>query len=154
MGLDSAPQILAEVGPCAQASLTPQQLCSWVGVCPGRNESAEHNRSGHCAKGNRYLRRVLCQAAQAAVKKNGSYVQSLFRRLLPRLGYLKAIWAVAHRLCLIIWKILHEGAEFIEHGQLGTPEAQKRRARKLAAALRKLSYTVQLSPMAPTPVAG
>ena len=154
LGLDSAQQIIAEVGPQAQAFPTPQQLCSWVGVCPGRNESAEHNRSGHCAKGNRYLRRILCQAAQAAVKKNGSYVQSLFRRLLPRLGYLKAIWAVAHRLCLIVWKILHEGAEFIEHGQLGTPLQQQRRTRNLITQLRKLGYAVQLSPLPPAPQAG
>jgi transposase len=154
LGLDSAQQIIAEVGPQAQTFPTPQQLCSWVGVCPGRNESAEHNRSGHCAKGNRYLRRILCQGAQAAVKKNGSYVQSLFRRLLPRLGYLKAIWAVAHRLCLIVWKILHEGAEFIEHGQLGTPLQQQRRTRNLITQLRKLGYAVQLSPLPPAPQAG
>jgi len=106
LGVDSAQQILAEVGPTAEAFPTADQLCSWVGVCPGRNESAVHNRSGRCAKGNRYLRRILCQATQATVKNNGSYMQSLFRRLLPRLGYVKAIWAIAHRLSRIIWKIL------------------------------------------------
>ena len=111
LGADSAQQILAEIGPQAQAFPSSEQLCSWVGVCPGRNESAEHNRSGRCAKGNRYLRRILCQGAQAAVKKNGSYLQALFRRLMPRLGYLKAIWAIAHRLCQIVWNILHQGAE-------------------------------------------
>jgi hypothetical protein len=34
---------------------------------------------------------------------------SVFRRLLPRLGYKFAIWAIAHRLCRVVWKILHEG---------------------------------------------
>jgi transposase len=149
LGVDSAQQILAEIGPQAQAFANSERLCSWVGVCPGRNESAEHNRSGHCPKGNRYLRRILCQAAQAASKKNGSYLQAYFRRLLPRLGYLKAIWALAHRLCQIIWKIVHDGAEFIEHGQLGTPEEQKRRARRHLAALRKLGYTIQISAAKP-----
>lgn len=154
LGADSAQQILAEIGPQAQAFPSSEQLCSWVGVCPGRNESAEHNRSGRCAKGNRYLRRILCQGTQAAVKKNGSYLQALFRRLMPRLGYLKAIWAIAHRLCQIIWNILHQGAEFIEHGQLGTPEQQKRRTRRCLAQLRKLGYTVQLNPIASASVAG
>jgi hypothetical protein len=37
------------------------------------------------------MRRLLCQAAQAAVKKKGSYLQSLFRRLVVRLGYPKAV---------------------------------------------------------------
>jgi hypothetical protein len=45
------------------------------------------------------------------VKKNGSYFQAVFRRLLPRLGYQSAIWAVAHRLCRVVWKILHEGCD-------------------------------------------
>jgi len=153
IGLDSAHQILAEVGPTAQAFPTPEQLCSWVGVCPGRNESAEHNHSGRCPKGNRYLRRILCQAAQAAVRKNGSFLQALFRRLLPRLGYLKAVWAIAHRLCHIVWKILHQGAEFIEHGQLGSSQEQKRRARKLVTQLRRLGYSVELNFVAP-PQAG
>ena len=31
--------------------------------------------------------------------KKGSHFQAVFRRLLPRLGYQSAIWAIAHRLC-------------------------------------------------------
>jgi len=52
---------------------------------------------------------VLNQAAHAAVRKNGSHFQAVFRRLLPRLGYQSAVWAIAHRLCRLVWKILHEG---------------------------------------------
>jgi hypothetical protein len=85
--------------------------------CPGKDESAEQNHSRRSAKGNKYLRRVLNQAAHAAVKKNGSYFQAVFRRLMPRLGYQSAIWAVAHRLCRVVWKILHEGVRFIEQGR-------------------------------------
>jgi len=43
------------------------------------------------------------------VAKKGSHFQVLFRRLLPRLAYKPAIWAVAHRLCRVVWMILHEG---------------------------------------------
>jgi transposase len=146
LGLDSAQQILAEVGPSAETFPSPAQLASWVGVCPGRHESAERNQSGRCAKGNRYLRRLLCQAAQAAVKTKGSYLQTLFRRLLIRLGYAKAIWAIAHRLCRLIWLVLHRGVDFIEHGQLLNPQAQQRRVNKLVLSLRRLGYSVQLTP--------
>ena len=34
--------------------------------------------------------------------------QSLYRRLLPGLGHNKAVWAVARRLCRLLWKILHQ----------------------------------------------
>src|SRR5260370_15986149 len=111
LGVDSAQQVIAEVG--AQASTFPSaaELTSWVGTCPGKAESAEQNHSSRSAKGNKYLRRVLNQAAHAAVAKKGSHFQAVFRRLLPRLGYQSAILAGAHRLCRLGWKILHEDCD-------------------------------------------
>jgi hypothetical protein len=53
-------------------------------------------------------------------------------------------------LCHDIWKNLREPAEFIEYGQLGAYEAQHHLARRLVAAVRKLGYVVQLSPIALT----
>ena len=147
LGVDSAQQIIAELG--AQASTFPSaaELTSWVGTCPGKEESAEQNRSSRSAKGNKYLRRVLNQAAHAAVKRKGSYFHAVFRRLLPRLGYQSAVWAVARRLCRVVWKILHEGVRFIEQGQEPDPRAKKQRAQMLARALRKLGYEVTLTPI-------
>jgi transposase len=87
LGVDSAQQVIAEVGVKASTFPSAAEFTSWVGTCPGKDESAEENHSSRSAKGNKYLRRVLNQAAHAAVKKNGSHFQTVFRRLLPRLGY-------------------------------------------------------------------
>ncbi len=144
LGADSAQQVIAEVGPEAATFDSAGELASWVGACPGQNESAEENHSGRCAQGNRYLRRVLNQAAHAAVRKKGSFFEGLFRRRLPRLGYQKAIWAVAHRLCRLIWKILHHGVHDIEYGDQGSPKAQRRRAQRMVRQLRRLGYQVKL----------
>jgi transposase len=145
LGVDSAQQIIAEVGVQAGTFSSAAELTSWVGTCPGKDESAEQNHSSRSAKGNKYLRRVLNQAAHAAVKKRGSYLQVVFRRLLPRLGYQSAIWAIAHRLCRVVWKILHEGVRFIEKGSEPDPQTKKKRARMLVQALRRLGYDVAIT---------
>jgi len=151
-GVDSAQQIIAEMGVEAQAFPSAGEFSSWAGICPGSNVTAEQNKSSRSPKGNRFVRRILTQAAQAAVKKKGCHFQSVFRRLLPKLGYNGAIWAVAHRLGRVVWKILHDGVRYIELGTESTPQVKKRRARKLVQALRKLGYRVTLTPMdAPVP---
>jgi len=146
-GADSAQQLIAEIGVDADAFKSAGNFTSWVGTCPGQDESAEQNHSSRSPKGNRFVRRILTQAAQAAVKKKGSYFRSLFRKFLPRLHYNGAIWVVANRLGRLVWKILHDGVRYIEQGQETTPAARKRRAQKMAQALRKLGYAVTLTPI-------
>jgi transposase len=141
-GIDSAQQVIAEVGPQAATFPTPEQLASWVGVCPGREESAEVSRSNRSPKGNRMMRRVLNQVANAAVKTKGSVFQSLYKRLLPHLGHNKAIWAIAHRLCRLTWKILYQGVQYIEFGKPSDPKPFQRRIHKLVRQLRSLGYKV------------
>ncbi len=143
-GVDSAQQVIAEIGEQASTFDSPANLTSWAGTNPGREESAEQNHSSRSAKGNRYLRRILNQAAHAAVKKQGCHFQAVFRRLLPRLGYKGAIWAVAHRLCRLVWKILHERVHYVEQGSEPNPRAKQQRARKLAQNLRRLGYQVDI----------
>jgi len=143
----AAQQILAEAGPRASNFDSAPQFTSWVGVCPGQNESAGENHSSRCAKGNIYLRRVLCQVAQAAVRTKNSHWESVFRRLVPRLGYTKAIWAVARRIAVVIWKVLHDGVDYIEQGALSTPGALKRRVQRLKKELRSLGYSDDLKPL-------
>ena len=151
-GVDSAQQVIAEVGVAAETFPSAGEFSSWVGVCPGSDISAEQNKSSHSAKGNRFVRKILTQAAQAAVRKKGCHFQSVFRRFLPRLGYNGAIWAIAHRLGRLLWKILHDGVCYIEQGTETNPRAKKRRAQKLAQALRRLGYAVTLTPITPDPV--
>jgi transposase len=152
-GVDSAEQVIAEVGPEAVTFSSPGELASWVGVCPGREESAEVSRSNRTPKGNRVMRRVLNQVANAAVKTKGSAFQALYRRLLPRKGHNKAIWTVAHRLCWLAWKILHQGVKYIEYGLARDPAALHHRLTKLARQLRNYGYQV-IPPPAQTQAAG
>lgn len=142
IGAEAAQEILAEIGPDAAAFPSSGQLASWVGVCSGSDESAGENHSGRCAKGNRFLRRLLSQAAQAAARTKGSHLESVFKRLVVRLGYVKAIWAIAHRICIIVWKILHKGDRFIEFSAARNPKAIQRAIHHHLKALRRLGYAI------------
>jgi transposase len=142
IGAEAAQEILAEIGPEAAAFPSAPQLASWIGVCPGSNESAGENHSGRSAKGNRFLRRLLCQAAQAAARTNGSHLQSVFKRLVVRLGYVKAVWAIAHRICKIVWNILRKGARFAEFSEARNPKAIQRAINHHLKALRRLGYSI------------
>jgi transposase len=145
LGVDSAQQIIAEVGATAATFPSAKHLASWMGACPGAEESAGTNYSHRCPKGNRQMRRVLNQAANAAVKAKGTIFAIVYRRLVPRLGHAQAIGAIAHRLCRLIWKILHEGVRYDERGPAVSEEAKKVRARKMIRELRTLGYRVELT---------
>jgi transposase len=146
LGVDSAQQIIAEVGPTAATFLSAKRLASWVGACPGHDESAGVNHSHRSPNGNRQMRRLLNQAANAAVKTKGSIFELVYRRLVVRLGHAQTIGAIAHRLCRLVWKILHEGVVYEERGPAVTQQRAQRRAAKMIRELRSLGYRIELGP--------
>jgi len=143
LGVDSAQQIIAEVGPTAATFLSQKQLSSWVGACPGDEQSAGVSKSHRSPKGNRAMRRILNQAANAAVKLKGSIFAILYCRLLPRLGHKQTIGAIAHRLCRLIWIILHAGVRYEEHGPAVRDRSRRVRTAKMIRQLRSLGYQVE-----------
>jgi transposase len=142
LGVDSAQQIIAEVGPTAATFPSAKQLSSWVGACPGDDESAGVNYNHRSPKGNRHMRRVLNQTANAAVKTKGSIFEIAYRRSVLRLGHNQAIGVIAHRQCQLIWLILHQGVRYEERGPAVTRQSKQRRTAKMIRQLRNLGYRI------------
>jgi transposase len=146
-GVDSAIQMIAEVGPEAAAFESEKNLSSWVGACPGEEETAGESKSTRSPKGNSNMRRLLNQAAHAAVKVKGSIFEVTFHRLLPRMEYQEAIWAIAHRLCRLLWKILRQGIRYEERGPAVSAKSKRRRAARMIKELKALGYRVEGGPL-------
>ena len=145
LGVDSAQQIIAEVGATAATFPSQRNLSSWVGACPGDDESAGVSHSHRSPNGNRHMRRILNQAANAAVKYKGSIFEILYRRYVPRLGHNQTIGVIAHRLCRLIWKILHQGVRYEERGPALSKKSKQNRAARMIRELRSLGYRVDLA---------
>ena len=103
--LIGAAMLLVEIGSDMDAFGSPDRLASWVGICPGNNESAGKRKSGHVRKGNLYVRRLLCEFAHAA-SRTTSMFKSKFQALLVRRGYKRAIVAIGHKILRTIFFML------------------------------------------------
>lgn len=103
--LIGAALLLVEIGPDMQAFGSADRLASWVGICPGNNESAGKRKSARVRKGNPYVRRLLCEFAHAA-SRTSSMFKSKFQALVVRRGYKRAILALGHKMLRTLFFML------------------------------------------------
>lgn len=148
IGRTSAQVIIAETGGDMDFFATSGHLASWIGVCPGQNESAGVSKSSRIRPGNANLKRILGTAAMAAIKVKDSYYSVYYRRIAARRGGRRALVAVMHKLAIAIWHVLHDktvhqdpGADYFARKD---PERAMRQMTRQANAL---GLTVSFAPI-------
>ena len=106
-GIDQmgAAMLLVEISADMDSFGSAEKLASWVGICPGNNESAGKRKSGKTRKGNAWVRRLLCEFAQAASRSRCA-LKDKFAALSIRKGHKKSILALAHKMLRIIFAML------------------------------------------------
>ena len=112
-GIDliGAAMLLVEIGTDMTIFASADRLASWVGICPGNNESAGKRKSGRIRQGNPYVRRLLCEFAHAA-SRTASVFKSKFQALSIRRGYKRAIIAIGHKILRTIFYMLARTTHF------------------------------------------
>jgi transposase len=148
IGRTAAEIVISETGGDMAPFATAGHLASWIGVCPGMNESAGVNKSGHTRHGNANLKRVLGTAAMAAIKQKDSYYAVYYRRLAARRGRQRALVAVMHKLVVAIWHALHDK---VAHRDLGadyfTRRDPQRTMRQIIKQANAIGLTVRFDPV-------
>lgn len=106
IGLITAMILLSAIGDITRFPAA-QQLVGYAGLGAGVHSSGKTHRTGRITKeGRRELRWVLVEAAHTAARPQ-PYWQREFARLERRIGAKKAIVALARKLLVLIWHVLH-----------------------------------------------
>lgn len=109
----SAAIILAEIGVNMDIFENAKHLCSWCGLSPANNESANKKKSVRIAKAGAYLKPLMVQCALAAIKsKKEPYFSIKYNRIRKRRGHKKAIIAIARMMMVCIYHIVSEKKQF------------------------------------------
>jgi transposase len=151
IGRVAAAIIISEIGVDMERFPTAGHLASWAKFTPGVKESAGKKKGkGSTGHGNRYLARVLGEAAVAA-SKTDTFLGERYRRIARRRGKKKAIVATGRSMLTIIWHLLSDpearytdlGADFFD--KRINPE---RRKQAHIHQLEALGYKVTIEPAA------
>lgn len=140
--LIGAAMLLVEIGTDMDVFGNADRLASWVGICPGNNESAGKRKSGRVRKGNPYVRRLLCEFAHAA-SRTQSVFQSKFQSLIVRRGHKRAIVALAHKLLRTIFFMLNRGQHYRDSATDYEALSVQRNAPRWIKALTKFGFIPQ-----------
>ena len=109
----SATIILAEIGVNMDVFEDAKHLCSWCGLSPTNNESANKKKSVRIAKAGAYLKPLMVQCALAATKsKKEPYFAIKYNQIRKRRGHKKAIIAIARMMMVCIYHIVSEKKSF------------------------------------------
>ena len=109
----SAIVILSEIGADMTVFKSANHLCSWAGLTPQNNESAGKKKSVKISRAGIYLKPLLVQCANNAIRdKHCEYFKLRYEAIKKRRGHKRAIIAIARMLLTCIYNMLLKNEPF------------------------------------------
>ena len=143
----SAISIISEIGVNMSVFPTSKHLCSWAGLTPQNNESAGKKKTTRISRAGAYIKPLLVQCANAAIKSNKHpEVRNRYFAIKKRRGHKKAIIAVARMLLTAIYNILKKkepyNSELYTHSNNTPPEHRTVSVEEAIFILQRQGYIV------------
>jgi len=112
----TAQTVISESG--FDMSLFPSEknYASWLGLCPNNQITGGKTRKRRTRKVQNRAARALRLAAQS-LHHSKSALGAYFRRMKTKVGAPKAITATAHKLALLVYRMLKYGMDYVDKGQ-------------------------------------
>jgi transposase len=136
----SALTILSEIGTDMSRWKTEKHFASWLTLCPNNKITGGKIFQRRTRKASNRVHDVLCVCAQTLFNSR-SALGAYARRMRSRLGTQKAIVATAHKLALLIYRLLRFGKDYLDIGQDAYEHQYKQRTlRSLARKAKEFGF--------------
>lgn len=123
--------ILGEIGGNVSRFPTQKHFASWLRLCPRLDQSNHTTKRRSPRRGQNRVAQALRMAAQA-VSRTRTPLAAFYHRIKARIGGRGAITATAHKLAVLVYRVLRYGLEYVR------PSLQEYAARVRAQAERGL----------------
>lgn len=136
-GVQSAQEIIAEIGVNITVFPTAAHLVSWAKFSPIDAQSAGRKKANSTGKGNPWLAATLGEVV-AGLSRTSTFLGDRYRRLARRRGKKRAVVAVGNSVLTIVWHLLTDpDARYQDLGP-GFHESRIRKQRRQRDLIRQL----------------
>ena len=137
----TALKVIGEIGVDMRPWPTDKHFASWLGLCPENRISGGKKLGRRKAMPNANRAAAALRLAAHTLHHSNSYLDAFLRRMKARLGMPKAIEATAHKLAILIYHMLKDGADYVDKGQDYYDRAyQNHLLKQIARQAKRLGY--------------
>jgi transposase len=138
----TAQAVISECGIDMSRFATAKHYCSWLALCPNHQITGGKIRRRRTRKVRNRAAQALRLAAQS-LHHSKTALGAYYRRMRGRLGPAKAITATAHKLAILIYRMLKYGMKYVDQGQQAyEKQYQQRTLQTLTKRAKQMGYAM------------